>query len=123
MWAGAGGSALGDLDAGDLALAGNEELILGMLPGKGDKFVHIGLDGGHGALHSGNGIRLSLKADTLKVDTVAVEAPPEPEPGKKLSEPSTQTVLPREHRRPPREIREEVLEETEEVAVEEIEAR
>ena len=65
----------------------------------------------------------SLKADTLKVDTVAVEAPPEPEPGKKLSESSTQTVLPREHRRPPREIREEVLVETEEVAVEEIEAR
>ena len=45
--------------------AGNEELILGMLPGKGDKFVHIGLDGGYRSLHSGNSIRLSLKADSL----------------------------------------------------------
>lgn len=65
----------------------------------------------------------SVKTDSLKVDTVAVEVPEKLEPAKDLPKPSTETVLPPERRRPPREIREEVLEEVEEVAVEEVKDR
>ena len=65
----------------------------------------------------------SVKTDSPKVDTVAVEVPEKLEPAKDLPKPSTGTVLPPERRRPPREIREEVLEEVEEMAVEEVKDR
>ena len=59
-------SNVGILKPGDAtAYAGDKELIFGMFPGKVDKLIHIGLDGRHRPLHSGNGIRLPLKADTL----------------------------------------------------------
>ena len=65
----------------------------------------------------------SLKADSLEVDPGTVEVPEKLEPAKDLPKPSTGTVLPPERRRLPREIREEVLEEVEEVAVEEVKER
>ncbi len=65
----------------------------------------------------------SLKADTLKAAPPAVEAPSKLEPEKELPAPPTETILPRERRRPARVVKEEVLEEVEEAAVEEIEAR
>ena len=48
--------------------AGDEEAHLGMRPGKLDKVVDVWLDGVHAALHSRDGIALSLQPNTFAPD-------------------------------------------------------
>ena len=56
--------------AGDAtADTGNEEGVLGMLAGKLDEFIDIGLDGFYAALHGGNAITLALQTNSLAPDS------------------------------------------------------
>jgi len=46
----------------------NEEGVLGVLAGKLDEFIDIGLDGFNAALHGGNAVTLALQTNTLAPD-------------------------------------------------------